>query len=154
MGGGVKKSPFETNREFSFLTPPDTDDVRAFRDFRPEIDPTIGFRQAEQNRQLDRTLNNPLGSYTTPEMREQRQLRGREQIAQNAGMEQRAGQFDQNRLRMQQLGSLSDQTKPILVTPREFGYTSQNRPGFGESFLTGFGSSLGKSLGGGGFLGG
>lgn len=152
MGGGVKKSPFETNREFDFFTPPDTEDVKAYRGFMPQIDPTIGFRQSEQNRQLDRSLNNPLGSYTTPEMREQKQIRGREQINMNAGMEQRAGQFDQNRLRMQQLSDLSGLTKPVFANTKDSGFTSQNRPGFGESFLTGFGSSLGKGLGGGGFI--
>lgn len=150
MGGGVKKSPFETNKEFDFFTPPDTADIEAFRGFRPEIDPTIGFRSGERTRELKRSLNNPLGSYTTPEMREQQFMRGQEEIGQQAGMEQRAGQFDQNRLRMQQLGALSEQTKPIFANTKDFGFTSQNRPGFGESFLTGFGSSLGQTLGGGG----
>lgn len=149
MGGGVKKAPFETNREFDFFTPPDTEDVKAFRAFRPEIDPTIGFRQGEQVRELKRSLNNPLGSYTTPEMREQQFRRGNEQIASNAGMEQRAGQFDQNRLRLGQLSDLSGLTKPVFANTKDFGFQSQNRPGFGESFLTGFGNSLGGFLGGG-----
>jgi hypothetical protein len=150
VGGGVKKSPFETNREFSFFDPPDTEDVEAFRAFRPEVDPTIGFRQGEQVRELKRSLNNPLGSYTTPEMREQQFRRGNEQIASNAGMEQRAGQFDVNRLRLGQLGGLADLTKPVFANTKDSGFTSVNRPGFGESFLSGFGSSLGGFLGGSG----
>ncbi len=153
MGGGVKKSPFETNRQFEFKMTPDTLDFENLRNFTPEVDPTIGFRSGEQIRELKRSLNNPLGSYTTPEMREQQFRRGQEQIQSNAGMQQRAAQFDANRLELQKRQSIADLTKPTLVNTKDSGFTSQNRPGFGESFLTGFGNTLGKSLGGGGFLG-
>jgi len=95
---------------------PDTQDILTARNTQPQIDPSIGYRLGEQQRQLNESLASPTGGYVTPQMRDTiRRSQGRE-FMQQAGEQTREGQFDVNRLNLQKNLALAQLTRPQLTT--------------------------------------
>lgn len=101
--------------QYGYQTPPDTADVSAYRAFRPQLDPTIGFRAGASKRQLEGSFLNPLGGATTPQIRDATLRSGFRNIDEQAAQQSRAGQYDVNQQRMGQLGSLAALTRPQLT---------------------------------------
>lgn len=131
MGSKTSKLPYESNKEYDWKMTPDTADITAFRNFQPQADPSQGFRFARQRQGFLNTFQNPLGSYTTPELREQVTRSGLEEIGQNEQQVMRESQFDLNRLKMGQLGDLASLTRPQLVNTKETGYQTNAKQGGG-----------------------
>jgi hypothetical protein len=77
---------------------PDTPDIIAARQNRAQIDPSIGARLGEKERQLQSTFDNPMGGYTTPQIRDAVMRSGQRELAQQAGQQTREGAYDVNRL--------------------------------------------------------
>ena len=117
--------------------------IDAYANYNPQLDPTIGFRQAAGQRQLERTLNNPAGGYRTPAMRDALLLQGKRQLAEQAGMESRAGNYDVNQQRGGQLGALAALMSPRIVQTGSTGNSQQNT----EAGKNTFGNVLELGLG-------
>ena len=90
-----------------------------FKKWNPQSDPTIPFNFANQRNDLERSFVAPTGSYQTPEMREQQMRSGIEQIGQNEAQARRADQYDQNNLKMGQLGQIAGMKAPELVNNKQ-----------------------------------
>jgi hypothetical protein len=88
----------QTTSGKSSTTVPDTPDIIAARQHEAQIDPTIGYRLGEQQRQLKSSFNNPMGGATTGQIRDAVLRSGNRELAQQAGEQMRAGQYDVNRL--------------------------------------------------------
>lgn len=127
----VQQLPFESNQQYSFMEKPQTADYQQFKDFTPMTDPTTQYRYGAAKRDLLAQYQNPLGAYTTPELREQMTTSGLNELGQQAGQEYRQQAYDQNRLKMAQLESLMNYSSPQLVNTKTSGFNSQPQQGNG-----------------------
>jgi len=144
----TQQLPFESNKQYGWMTPPDTADITAYRGWNPQTDPTIPYQFGMRRQQLERSMSNPLGSYTTPEMREAQQRAGMESLGQEESQARRAAQFDLNTLEGQKRANLAQMTGPQLVNTKDSGYQSQVKQGSGfwGSLLSGGASAAMKFI--------
>lgn len=106
---------YNNTAQYGWQSMPDTADISAFRDYRPEVDPSIGFRAGSAKRQLANSFINPLGGYSNPQRDEAIRRSQSRSIDEQAGMESRQGTYDVNQQRAGQLGSLAALTSPRLT---------------------------------------
>lgn len=92
-------------------TVPDTKDIIAAREGKATIDPSIGYRLGEKERQLDESLASPTGGYVTPAIRDAIKRGGQRDLMSQAGEQTREGQFDVNRLNQSKNLALAGLTK-------------------------------------------
>src|SRR5687768_17165860 len=78
------QSQNQTNA-FGWMTPPDTADISAMRDFQFTADPRVGYSFARTRRNIGDTYANPMGSYTTPALRDAMLRVNLEDIGQEEG---------------------------------------------------------------------
>lgn len=104
-----------TQNQFQRLPGASSPDIDRLRNTQFQVDPTIAFRQASGQRQLERTLNSPTGGYRTAAMRDALQLQGQRELGQQAGMESRAGQYDVNNQNYGRNLAVAGITAPPLV---------------------------------------
>lgn len=64
-------SQFAHTNTYDWLTPPDTADVEALRNFKFTADPRIGYTYGNARNQAANSFNNPLGGAYSPQMRDQ-----------------------------------------------------------------------------------
>ena len=149
MGKGSKTQqlPFEKNNEYQFYTPPDTEDTKAYRGWNPEADPSRPYQFARQRRDILNLYNNPLGAYTTPELREQMTKSALEENAQAEGQSALEENAQLNNMKGQKLGSLAALTSPQLQQSKQYGFDSQQKQSGGLlNSLIGAGGSVGAAL--------
>ena len=94
---------------------PDTPDIIAARESKPQIDPSIGYRLGEKERQLSDSFVSPTGGYVTPQIRDAIMRSERRGLMQQAGQQAREGQYDVNRLNQSKNLALASLTRPELV---------------------------------------
>jgi hypothetical protein len=113
---GKRKTESTSNSSFAnqmgFSEPYSSPDIDAYREFRPQVDPSIPYRYGAQRSRIMSTYANPTGSYATPELQEQRQASSLGDLTQAEGQAQREAQFDVNQQRGAQLGTLAGLTRP------------------------------------------
>jgi len=90
-------------------------DIQTLRGTQFQIDPTIGFRSGAAKRQLSNTFLNPMGGYTTPQIRDATLRAGYRDIDQQAAEQARAGAYDVNQQNFQKNAYLASLTAPPLV---------------------------------------
>lgn len=132
--GSKKTSTTENAYDWKFT--PDTADISALRGFQPQADPSTPYRFGRQRQDFLRTFQNPMGSYTTPELREQMQRGGLESIGQQEQQAMRENQYDLNRINLAKHEGLAQLTSPRLVQTK------------GTSIEKGGGGLLGSIIGG------
>lgn len=128
---------------FGQIHPESNQYIDAFANYRPQVDPTIGFRAGEAKRRLGNTFLNPLGGYSTPQRDEAIRRAAERGIDERAGMETRAGMYDVNHQRMGQLGSLASLMAPRTVEQSRTGEqnTSTGQNLFGNLLNVGLGAA-------------
>lgn len=109
------KQTSQTANTYGFENVPDTPDIIAARNDTAQIDPSIGYRLGEKERQLDESLASPTGAYVTPQIRDAIKRSNLREMQQQAGEQAREGQFDVNRLNQQRKLALAGITRPILT---------------------------------------
>lgn len=109
---------------YGWQTPPDTEDVKAYRDYRPEVDPSIAFGAANARNRVNSSYVNPLGGQYSAQMEDKLKASANRQIDQDTSQAFRSGQYDQNQQRSGQLGSLAALTSPRLVQQGSSGSSS------------------------------
>lgn len=127
----TQQLPFEQKQEYGFMEKPQTADYQAFKGFTPMADPTTQYRFGAAKRDLMQTYQNPMGAFTTPEMREQMTRSGLGELGQQEGQAYREQAYDQNRLKMAQLESLMNYSSPQMVNTKTSGFNSQPKQGSG-----------------------
>lgn len=132
-----------TNR-YDFLTPPDSPDIIAARNDRAQIDPSIGYRLGEKERQLNESFDNPMGGYVTPQIRDAIRRSGQRELMQIGGQQTREGAFDANRLNQSKNLALAGMTSPRLVNTGST--TTQQGTSSGTGSVTQSESPLGTAL--------
>lgn len=122
-------SSFNNNYTYGQIQPESNQYIDAYANWRPEMDPNIGFRGATARNRLNKLYNNLAGGFVTPQMRDRLIASGNRDIDQQSAIEGRQGQFDVNQQRGGQLGSLA-----ALMAPR---IVSTGSSGTGQSSSTG-----------------
>lgn len=138
----TQQMPFERNTEFKWMDVPRTPEFEAFQNLQIQRDPSLPNMFARQRQDFQNTFQNPLGAYTTPEMRRNMTQAGLADIGQNEAQAMREANFDFNRLNLGKAETAMNFTRPTLVTPKEYGYGTEfnpngNKPGFWSSLLSG-----------------
>jgi len=127
-------------------TVPDTQDIITARADRAQIDPSIGYRLGEKERQLNESLVNPTGGYVSPQIRDAIRRSGQRGLMQEAGAETRAGQYDVNRINQAKNLALAGLTRGSVGTSSgtqsgtTSGTTVQSESPYGT--IAGLGASL------------
>lgn len=104
-----------TTNQYGFLNVPDTPDIVAARNDRAQIDPSIGYRVGEAQRQLNESFDNPMGAFVTPQIRDAMRRSGQRELLQIGGQQTREGMSDVNRLNQSKNLALAGMTSPRLV---------------------------------------
>lgn len=112
---------FSNTNTYGQIHPESNKYIDAFESYRPEVDPTIGFRAGAAKQRLNSSFLNPLGGYATPAMKDAILRSENRNIDQDAAMQSRAGQYDVNQQRGNQLGSLAALMSPRIVSTGQSG---------------------------------
>jgi len=123
----VAQLPFEDKKEYQFMEPPDTADTKAYRDWNPERDPSRPYQFARQRRDILNLYNNPLGAYTTPELKEQMTKSALEENAQQEGQSALEENAQFNAMKGGQLSDMAKIKSPQLVNTKSSGFNSQQQ---------------------------
>lgn len=115
MPKNTQSTKSSTTAQYGQIQPQSNQYTDAFANWRPQADPTIGFRAGAAKRRLDNSFINPLGGYSTPQRDESIRRSANRGIDEQAAMESRAGQFDVNQQRAGQLGSLASMMQPRII---------------------------------------
>lgn len=129
--------------------PEDTADTKAFREWRPQIDPGIGAQYGAAKNNLRSSFINPLGGYATAGMQDAMQRTGERNLNQDEAQAFRSAYSDANQQRAGQLGSLSALTSPRILQTGSSG--SGNMSGTANTVQSG--DLLGQLLAGGSQVG-
>lgn len=125
-----KKSETKTTQDYAntaqygWQQSPDSPDIEAYRSYKPQADPGIGYQYANQRNKLNSSFIDPLGGYSTPQMRDAQKRTGLRELGQDEAQAHRAGAYDVNQQRMGQLGSLAALTAPRLTQTGSSGTSS------------------------------
>ncbi|HEX5085364.1 MAG TPA: hypothetical protein VFY40_25275, partial [Blastocatellia bacterium] len=97
------------------MTPPDTEDIKAAREWKPQIDPGIGYSFARARQSLKNQFSNPLGADTPAAVRDAAIYAGENDLMQQEGQAYREAYNDANQQEWGKLNSLAQLTRPELV---------------------------------------
>lgn len=114
-GTQAGNSAFSNTASYGQITPENTADIQAFRDYRPQIDPSIAYGAAAERNRLNSSFINPLGGNYSPHITDAIKRSENRDIDQRASQAFRSGQYDVNQQRSGQLGSLAALTAPRIV---------------------------------------
>jgi hypothetical protein len=109
---------YNSKSTYDFLNPPDTGDIKAYRGWNPQMDPSIGARLGGAIRRYGESFMDPRSNFAG--QTQQRRSFEREMMA-TGGEQARAGAYDVNQQKGQQLGNLAALTSPRLVQTAQSG---------------------------------
>ena len=133
MSKGPKTTTTQQNT-YAWQTPGDTGDIKAWRDQQYEVDPGIGQQFALAQEQMNNNYDNPLGGYTTNDVRMKQKAASINGLNQQRSAAHRQGQYDVNMLKAGQKAGLAGLTAPQLVQTGGTG-TSQQSGGLGQAII-------------------
>jgi hypothetical protein len=151
MGGNRQTQTQQQNTNFAnttaydWMTPPDTADISAVRNFQFQHDPRISYNFARAAQRIGDTYRNPLGGATTPQIRDA-DLRSRYgDLATEEAQAQREENYGLQGLDYARRVDVAGMTQPRLAQ------TSQSGSSSGTSNIQGTSSTnpLGSIISGG-----
>lgn len=130
--------------------PSDTEDTKAFRDWKPQIDPGLSYQYGNARNKLRQSLISPTGGYRTAAMDDAILRGGERSLNQDEAQAYRGSQYDQNSMRAGQLGSLAALTQGRLVQTGASGTSAGTSSGTsaGNQATMQSGDLFGQLLGG------
>lgn len=142
MSKGAKTTTTQTQQQantFRQITPQNTADTDALRNFQFQGDPTAPYRNAQAKQSLHESYHNPYGAYTTPAVRDAAIRTGEMNLNQQQGQQSAEENATLNNMRYGQLAGLAEMTAPRIVqtggTSSGTG-TSQQSGGLGQLLLS------------------
>jgi hypothetical protein len=140
---------FSNQNTYGQITPTDTADISAFREWKPQIDPGLGAQYGAAKNRLRSSFINPLGGYATAGMQDAQQRTGERNLNQDESQAYRNAYYDQNQQRAGQLSGLAALTSPRIVNTGSSGSSM----GSGTGTAVQSGDLLGQLLSGGAQVG-
>ena len=128
--GGQKAT---TENDYKFFQKPGWQELTDFKNWNPQSDPSIPFNFGNQRNDFERSFVQPIGGYVTPEMQNQQKRSGLQQIGQTEAQARREDMYDQNKLKLGQLGQAAALAAPEFAQTKS---TQKTGGGFG-GFLSG-----------------
>lgn len=125
--GGKKKKTETSQSTYGFMNPPETADVQAVRDFKPQADPGISYSFARAKNNLRSSFDNPLGAYTPAAVRDAMQFQGEQDLAQQEAQVLRESDRDNNEREFQKRLSVAGMTAPRLVQTGATGTATESQ---------------------------
>lgn len=122
------------SNDYQFFQKPSWGGLEDLQKWNPQADPSIGANFGQQKNDLERSFVAPTGSYQTPELREQQMRSGIQNIGQNQAIATRADQYNQNQMKLGQLGTAAQLSAPEFAQTKG---TQQQKGGFLNSLLGG-----------------
>ncbi len=111
----TQNTAFQNQASYGEFKPTDTEDITAFRNFRPQVDPGIAAQYGQERNQLNQSFINPLGGQYSPHVADAIKRSAGRDISARESQAFRQGNYDQNQQRAGQLGSLAALTQGRLV---------------------------------------
>lgn len=109
------KQTGSTTSTYGYQPGASSPDIDAYRDADFDIDPSIGHRLGEKERQLKDSFVSPTGGYVTPQIKDAILRSGQRNLMQDASQATREGQFDVNKLKLAQKAGVAGMTAPVLT---------------------------------------
>lgn len=106
---------YSNQSAYNWFTPPDTEDTKSFRDWKPQIDPGLGYQYGRARNDLKNSFLNPLGGYGNAQIQDAQMRTGLSRLNEQESQAFRSGQNDVNTQRGGQLSSLAALTSPRLA---------------------------------------
>jgi hypothetical protein len=131
----------KTGYDFRWVDRPETADVKALRDYKGTMDPTISYRAASERERLEKYGGNPLGAGTPAALRDAQLRQGAQNVDQRMAQEYQQDAFRRDQEKLGTLTSLAQMTAPIREM---FGQTS-DQTSTGVSDTTGTNTSTNTS---------
>jgi hypothetical protein len=111
----TQNTNYNNTSGYNWFTPTDTADTKAFRDWKPQIDPGLGYQYGRARNDLKNSFLNPLGGFSSPQIADAQLRTGMSRLNEQESQSFRQGQNDVNTQRGSQLGSLAALTAPRLA---------------------------------------
>jgi hypothetical protein len=115
MGKKTTKTNQTQTNSYGWQAPPPTADVSALREMKATVNPSIPFQYAKQREALQNSYQNPLGSHTTPAVREAATRATNQAMAQDEAQANAASQFDADNQNFLRQSAIAEMTSPRLV---------------------------------------
>lgn len=128
---------YSNSSTYGFVTPTDSDDVKRLRDFKFQVDPSIGYAFGSAKNAVGNSFSNPLGGFYSPAMRDAilrsslADLGQREAQAKSAAYNETQGQ------RYAQQAAVAAMTAPRLVQLSSQGTGTSTGTGTGTTTQSG-----------------
>lgn len=111
----TQNTNFANTATYGQITPENTADIQAFRDYRPQTDQGLSSQYGNARNQLRSSFVNPLGGNYSAETRDKIMATRERQLGQDEAQAFRGGAYDANQMRAGQLGSLAALTQPRIL---------------------------------------
>lgn len=106
---------YDNRSTYDWMDSPGSEDITALRDYKEQLDPSIGAAHSRRQTNLRSSFQNPLGANTTPAMRDAI-LRSQEgELEQDYGQAQRQGYNDMQERTGTRRAMLAGLTAPTLT---------------------------------------
>lgn len=129
----TQNSGFQNTFNYGEYTPSDTEDIDAFRSWRPQMDPGIAAQYGAERNRLNDSFSNPLSGLYSPRIMDSIKRSAGRDIGQRESQAFRSGAYDVNQQRSGQLGSLAALTMPRLIQTGSSGTANSSGTNTGKS---------------------
>jgi hypothetical protein len=138
---------FANTSAYDWLTPPESSDVNAVRNFQFQHDPRISYSFARAAQRIGDTYRNPLGGATTPQIRDASQRAAYGDLATEEAQALREENYGLQGLDYARRVDVAGMTQPRLAQTSSSGTSSSS--GSGTSNIQQSTSPLGSIISGG-----
>ncbi len=142
---GKSKAKTSTTNTYSYMTPPESQDVSTLRDMKATVDPSIAYRYARLREQEQNAWQNPFGAASSPAAQEAGRRVMNNSLAQDEAQATREAQYNADNQNFARQATVAGYTNPSLV---QTGGTS-NSAQWGTGLYSPLGQFALQSAGGG-----
>lgn len=110
-----QKSKNDTTTRFDRLPGAESPDIARLRGHEFEVDPGIAAQYGRQRADFNKSFQQPLGGYLSPQVRDAQMRSGNERLGRDEAQAMRGGQHDVNQLNFGRNAAVANLTAPPLV---------------------------------------
>lgn len=125
----TQNQAYSGTNTYGWMTPPDTGDINAMRDFQFTADPRVPYTFAKTRSNLAESYNNPMGANTTPAIRDAALRASYEDIGQQEGQALREENYARQGLDYARRADVATMTQPRMVQTSQSGTSSGTSSG-------------------------
>lgn len=127
---GTQNQSFNNTNAYGWMTPPDTADIDAMRNFQFQADPRVGHSFARTRRNLADSYG-PMGANISPAIRDAQLRASYEDLGQQEGQALREENYARQALDYSRTADVAAMTQPRMVNTSSSGTSSGSSSGSG-----------------------